>query len=130
MFCLVGIAVTSIFSRASRKYRGHLLALFALELLTLGADAIAGICRGKLDTLSWVGTHAGNLTTFVGSYLLLAAFTAYLCVRLNELSRETRRYTVWSNMVWVLAVVWSIMCALGLFYSIDEANIYHRDKLY
>ncbi len=127
-FCAIGIACVMLLMREGGRYRTLLASMFFFELASAGGDAIAGIYRGQAGTVAWLATHVGNATTFICGFLLLAAFTSYLDMRLEEADGKDR--TVWVRLVWAASSLLSFMVVAGVFYYIDEGNIYHRTDLY
>ncbi len=127
-FCLVGAVSIMLFAHPVGRRRGLLALMFSAALVSAGGDALAGLYRGVAGSLAWTMTHVGNFATFAGSFVLAALFSHYLCVRLEESSG--RSYYLWSKIVAALTVV-MVLCTLGgLFYSIDEGNVYVRSPWY
>ena len=124
VFCVIGIVCAYFFARADLRYRNLLITMFSLEFASAGGDAIAGFCRGQEGWGAWLGCHLGNFATFAAGFFLVAAFTQYLCYRLD--SKGDPRLAAWSRAVWALAAIWSCLAVLGVFYYIDPSNIYHR----
>ena len=127
-FCFIGIACTILFSRAEGSYRNLVIAGFAAGMFAAGGDALAGIYRGVGGQGAWIATHVGNLLTFWGGFLLLGVFTWYLCARLKEAGGVP--LAGWKTVVSVGVVVMCICTACGVFYYIDDANIYHRSDFF
>ena len=128
-FGVVGLACPLFFStRIQDKYRNTFIALFALNIVSEGGDAVAGICRGEPGELAWLGTHVGNLATFIGGFLLIAVVTAYLRTRME--GARAPFPALWLKCVTYAALVMCLLTALGVFYRIDENNLYHRSDLY
>ena len=127
-FCLIGAVSIMLFAHAVGRSRYLLVTMFVSALLCAGADALAGLYRGAAGDVAWLATHVGNFVTFASAFVLAALFVQYLCVRLEESSGKT--YYLWSKVVAGLAVV-MVVCTLGgLFYSIDEGNVYARSPWY
>ena len=116
------------FTRADGRHRNLLAAGFASELVASGGDAFAGLYRGQEGTLAWVMVHAGNYATFIGNFLLVGVLTRYLCTRVRESGGP--EYPVWCNVVQISAGVMCALTLLGVFFSIDEQNLYSRTDLY
>lgn len=127
-FCLIGAFSTILFSQLANRYKTIVFCGFLLELVACAGDAFAGIFRGHAGTAAWVATHVGNLATFVGNLTLVAALVAYLCRRLEDSSDKQFRW--WRLSVNAMAAVMCVLAAIGLFYTIDEGNIYHRSSWY
>ena len=128
VFCLVGNVCVALFTQVDKRYRMLLLAMFTTELVSMCGDAAAGIFRGREGTLAWFATHAGNLLTYIMGYLLLLSFFSYLCARLEEsTSMSFDRTLMLARLICGLAC---LMAAFGLFYYIDEHNVYHRTEWY
>ena len=123
-FCVVGIVCCFLFTNVGERWRNLILAGFAVELVAAGGDAIAGMFRGQAGSLAWMATHLGNLATFMGGFLLVAVLTVYVCVRIED--AEAGSYRAWYRSVLVASVVMCVLAALGLFYTIDDSNVYHR----
>lgn len=128
VFCFVGIICTILFSRAEGTYRNYLIAGFAMGIVAAGGDALAGIYRGLPGDTAWLATHVGNLATFCGNFLLVAVYTQYLCARLEEVGAGL--FTGWRMGVSVMSLVMCACAAFGVFYFIDDQNIYHRSDLF
>ena len=129
-FCAVGIACALLFTRTERVFRNYLVALFVAVLVAAGGDALAGIFRGDRGDLAWIATHAGNLATFCGGFVLLAIYTSYLCARLEAAQAPVANARSWCAVVWTAAGVMCVLTALGAFYHIDADNVYRRTGLY
>lgn len=127
-FCLMGIICSIILTSARGRYRSLFVAAFAMELVSAGGDAIAGIYRGQPGDLAWIATHVGNCATFIGGILLVAILITYLCSRIEEAGGKD--HDPWVNAMWIAAFVLCILAVLGVFFHIDEGNIYHRSNLY
>lgn len=126
--CVLGNACLLLFSRSEGSYRRIIFTMFTLELIAAGGDAVAGIFRGRSGIIAWQATHLGNFATFSANFFLLAVFTSYLCERMREVgATHVRR---WRAGALVAAAVMSLLTALGTFYTIDAANLYHRSDLY
>ncbi|MBR3384291.1 MAG: histidine kinase [Atopobiaceae bacterium] len=128
VLCVVGIASVLVLERADRRYRTLLLGMFATMLVMTAGDAFAGMGRGVGRSFAWVMVHVGNLATFVGGFLLVAFVTRYLCERIEEVGGPA--YRGWRTVVAYASVTMCVLAALGLFYQIDDANIYHRSDWY
>ena len=127
-FGLLGLVSAILLSRTNQRLYGLLLSAFALEVLYAGGDAVAGICRGKEGGLAWVGTHAGNLTSFVAGFILVSVMTFYTCVRIREAGGHAG--TTYPTLVELASLVMCLLAAFGVFYLIDENNLYQRQNLY
>ncbi len=127
-FCIMGIISALFLTRAESRYRSLLIAAFTEELLCAGGDAIAGIFRGAPGPLAWTATHVGNYVSFISAFLLVATSTFYLCNRIREEGGTIG--TTWPNLVESLAILMCILTSAGLFYHIDEDNLYRRENLY
>ena len=127
-FCLIGIACTILLARAHVRYRNLFIAAFSFEFIAAAGDAFAGIYRGVPSDFAWAATHIGNFATFLGSFLLLIVLTTYLCARLEEAGARSLR--AWVATVAITAIAMCVLAALGVFYYIDVANVYHRTDLY
>ncbi len=123
-FCAIGIACVMLLMRGGGRYRALLASMFFFEFASAGGDAIAGLYRGQEGTVAWLATHVGNSATFICGFLLLAAFTSYLDMRLNEADGKDR--AVWVRLVWIVSSILCLMALIGVFYYIDEGNVYHR----
>lgn len=128
VFCLVCIISSLLFSRNEPRYRSLLIEVFSMAFLSMTGDAVAGIFRGKEGQFAWAATHVGNFATFAAGYLLLAAVTQYLRERIDEAGGPS--YTTWCNAVSLGAAVMCLCTLLGLFYTIDENNLYQRSDWY
>ena len=127
-FCIIGIASTFLLVSSDVRYRDLLAGAFFSELFMAGGDALAGVFRGAHGALGWMMTHAGNLVGFVGGFALVGFITGYLCMRAEEAGRpELRR---WGAVVSAASAAMCVLALLGLFYYIDEANLYHRSDWY
>ena len=124
VFCVIGIACTLLFTYTQRDFRVHLATLFGLVLCATTGDAIAGIFRGQPGTLASVATHVGNYVTFSGNFMLLAAYTSYLCRRIEGAGANSPQ--TWRTTIWICSTCMCLLTAMGLFYRIDSANLYHR----
>lgn len=127
-FSVVGLACSLLLTRFQNDYRKTFAALFALNIVSEGGDAMAGICRGESGELAWIGTHVGNLSTFVAGFLLVAVLTMYLRNRMKETKAPLP--TIWLKCVTYSSVLMCLFAALNMFYHIDENNLYHRSDLY
>ena len=127
--CLLGIVCTLIFPASTERHRHSHLAMFAMELLAAGGDAIAGIYRGAPGPLAWAATHVGNFSTYMGNIFLLSVYTSYLRLRLDE-QGESKRLARWERLVWAGVLVLVALTICGAFYRIDEHNLYSRTKWY
>ncbi len=128
LFCIVGIVCTIFFSHIQLKYRYAFLAMFALELASVGGDALAGIYRGKQGSFAWTATHVGNHLTFLGGFLLVGVLTTYLVTRIHMDGGP--QYRTWSRLIQLSSAVMCICAVLGVFFYIDSNNIYHRSEWY
>ena len=128
VFCLIGIACAALFLRSEKRYRNIVITGFAMGMVAAGGDALAGIYRGVSGDFAWMATHVGNLVTFCGSFLLVSVFTWYLCARFEEANGSS--YERWGIVVGAASIVMCIFAACGVFYYIDDANIYHRSDLF
>ena len=127
-FSVVGLVCSLLLTRFQSDYRKTFAALFALNIVSEGGDAVAGICRGETGELAWIGTHVGNLSTFVAGFLLVAVLTMYLHSRLTEAKAPLS--IIWLKCVTYSAILMCLFAALSMFYHIDENNLYHRSDLY
>ena len=125
-FSLVCIITALFVTRTERQYRSHFVKMFSMALLTSAGDALAGIYRGAPGQTAWLATHAGNFLTYTGGFLLAITVTAYLCARITE--ADGPLYEAWRSAVFLLAAAMIICNVVGIFYSIDENNLYHRSQ--
>ena len=123
-FSLVFIACALFFSESAKRYRWPIVSALAMVFAASVGDALAGIYRGGQDAFAWTMTHAGNLVSFAGGFLLVAFLTWYLSIRIYDSGGSDLRY--WSLAVGVGAILMCVLAALGTFYYIDESNVYHR----
>lgn len=128
VFCAIGIACALMFARTATRYRNLSIALFSLELVSAGGDAVAGIFRGQDGALAWAMTHACNLLTYFGSFLLVGVLTTYICARIVDAGGKP--YLWWRRAAYAAAACMCVLAAVGAFYYIDSANLYHRTDLY
>lgn len=127
-FCIIGIASAFLLVKSDARYRDLLAGAFFSEIFMTGGDALSGVFRGAEGALGWLMTHAGNLVGFLGGFALVAFITGYLCMRAEEAGRpELRR---WGIVVSAASAVMCVAALFGLFYYIDEANLYHRSDWY
>lgn len=127
-FSLVGIVGTSLFAHANARYRNLFIAIFFLELVACVGDAVAGVFRGQPGTFAWVGTHVGNLSTFLAGELLLPVVTRYICERIAEAGGSVHR--IWCLVVDAVCFCLCVFTLSGMFYVIDANNLYHRSNPY
>ena len=125
-FCIIGLVSSVLLDRVGRRYRVLFILVFAFSLLSVAGDAIAGIYRGQTGDFAWMATHVGNWLTFVGSSLLIAALTSYLQARITEAGG--RMPDAWPSVVHVGSIVNCVLASLGVFYTIDGMNLYHRTE--
>ena len=90
-FCAVGAFCTLLLVRADRGYRNLLVAMFSLELLAAAGDAAGIALMGDASGFARAVTQAGNLALFAGTFLLQAALSLYLCLRIGEAGGSTYR---------------------------------------
>jgi signal transduction histidine kinase len=128
VFCAIGIASAVLLTRTESRYRGLLIGMFTCVFVMAGGDALAGIFRAQVSGFAWIMTHVGNLATFVGAFTLLAFLTRYIDVRIGEIGGSDLHR--WVVAVAATSAVMSVLALLGVFYSIDDANVYHRSDWY
>ncbi|MBQ9043648.1 MAG: histidine kinase [Eggerthellaceae bacterium] len=122
--CLVFIACTFLLGEASKRYRRPVIGMLAMSFATSACDAVAGICRGVPGGVAWAGTHVGNFAAFAAGFLLMGFVTSYLGARIADAGGPDLRR--WRTAVWASAALMCLLAALGAFYYIDDANVYHR----
>ena len=127
-FSLIGMACSLFFARFQMRFRSECLSLFVFNLIAAGGDVVAGVYQGVPGALAWFGSHLGNYLTFSGGFLLVAGLTSYLTNRLRAQNANYPNY--WNAFVMVAAACMCVLTAFGLFYHIDEQNVYHRNDLY
>ena len=123
-FCAVCIVCCLVLIRVRSRQRTLIVTGLALELAAAGSDALAGIYRGQEGDVAWVATHVGNAASFVACFFLLATLTSYLCLRIADAGGSD--YRRWKTTVWALAAVMSVLTFAGVYFYIDDANVYHR----
>ena len=123
-FCVIGIGCVLLYARGDGRYRSLLLGGFAAEIVAAGGDAVAGIFRGQEGALAQIAVYAGNYATFIGNFALVAVLTAYLCARIREVGGSAWR--PWSRVVSVTAGIMCVLALAGVFFFVDEGNLYHR----
>lgn len=127
-FCVIGFACALLFARTGSRWRNLIMAGFAIEFVSAGGDALAGIFRGREGDLAWAMVHVGNLATFIGNFLLVGVLTTYICVRIEGSGGQPPH--LWKRGVQIACGVMCALAAAGAFYSIDADNLYHRGDQY
>ena len=128
VFSVMGLASVLLLTRAYSRYRSLLLAMFASELVLVGGDAVAGIFRGQEGALAWAGTHVGNFCGYAGGFALMVFLIRYICKRVEEAGGPDMHR--WATVVAAGAALMCVLALLGVFYYIDDANLYHRSVWY
>lgn len=127
-FCVIGIICVLLLPRTAWRYRTVFLVAFVTVLVSAGGDAVAGIFRGQEGIVAWLATHVGNFLTFAGGFVVLAVLTSYLNSRVEESGGVA--FPRWVRAVHIATAVMSVCALLGVFYTIDADNIYHRSDWY
>ena len=127
-FCLIGIASTLLFARVDGRYRNHMIAAFALGFLWASGDAFAGLYRGEPGNVAWIATHVGNAAAYICGFMLIVVIAAYLCDRIEEAGGSPYRW--WRLAIAIGAAIMCLLTLFGVFYHIDDDNVYHRSDLY
>ncbi|MDO4400203.1 MAG: histidine kinase [Coriobacteriia bacterium] len=127
-FCLIGIACTLLFARVDGRYRNHMIAAFTFGFIWASGDALAGLYRGEPGNAAWIATHVGNAATYMSGYMLIVAIVVYLCDRIEEAGGNPHRW--WRVGIAVGAAIMCLLTLFGVFYHIDDSNVYHRTDLY
>lgn len=123
-FCAIGIGCVLLYARGDGRYRSLLLAGFAAEIIASGGDAIAGMFRGQEGAFAQIAVYAGNYATFIGNFALVSVLTWYLCARIREAGGSA--YRPWSLAVSIVAGIMCVLALAGVFFSVDEGNLYRR----
>ena len=127
-FCVIGIGCVLLYARGDGHYRSLLLGGFAAEIVAAGGDAVAGIFRGQEGAFAQFAVYAGNYATFIGNFALVAVLTAYLCARIREVGGSACHS--WSMAVSVSAAIMCVLALAGVFFYVDDGNLYHRKDLF
>ena len=127
-FAAITIVGTLLFAQGNRRYKVLFTAALALLVIAAVGDIVAGLYRGQPGELAWAMTHVGNLSTFLASFLIIPVFNEYICLRVAEAGGTRAR--LWLTIVQAGALIMCVLTCLGVFYTIDDANVYHRSDLY
>ena len=126
MSLVVAVCLLAGARAQSRRDRMFLRVLFC-NAGALLFDAAAWLFKGRLDSVSWWGVRLSNFLGFTMNFLLLLAFSQYLTAFLLEHIRVSPWPT---RIVRCLCLFFIALVVLsqfnGMFYTIDEGNIYHR----
>ena len=123
-FCAIGIGCVLLYARGHGRYQSLLLAGFAAEIIASGGDAVAGMFRGQEGAFAQFAVYAGNYATFIGNFALVSVLTWYLCARIREVGGSACRS--WALAVSIVAVMMCVLTLAGVFFSVDEGNLYRR----
>ncbi len=114
--------------RPERCYVRMLICSTAL----LFCDATAWLFKGRPDTTSYFAVRISNFLVFVLGYVMLALFIHYLFCFLSAKNVAVSKkplYAIYTLML--IAVALTVLSQFnGIYYMIDEHNIYHRQGLF
>ncbi len=103
------------------------LRLLLCNTVVLFCDAAAWLFKGRLDPVSWWVVRVSNFIVFSFGYLLLAGFTHYLTVYLEQRTRVSRLPLRFIRILSVVSLLMVILSQFNhMFYVIDAENVYHR----
>jgi len=127
--CFV-LAILTLVTKALSPRRKRALALLEIAaMILLLSDRFAYIYRGDTSALGfWMGRISNFLVYFMTLYIA-HALTLYLI----DLFRNEGKMPTFPKRIWVCEALFAAGLALlivslftGLYYTIDEQNIYHR----
>lgn len=127
--CFV-LAILTLVTKALSPRRKRALALLEIAaMILLLSDRFAYIYRGDTSALGFWMVRISNFLVYFMTLYIAHALTLYLI----DLFRNEGKMTTFPKRIWVCEALFAAGLALlivslftGLYYTIDEQNIYHR----
>lgn len=127
--CFV-LAILTLVTKALSPRRKRALALLEIAaMILLLSDRFAYIYRGDTSALGFWMVRISNFLVYFMTLYIAHALTLYLI----DLFRNEGKLTTFPKRIWVCEALFAAGLALlivslftGLYYTIDEQNIYHR----
>lgn len=114
-------------TKLNRAFIGVLLSNIAVML----SDALAFWSIGKTQPVFFVLNYIGNYFCFFFSYVLIMAFSYYMTLFFSTKTRMKRTGLYAVLVIQGLAIVLSVVALFnGMYFVIDENNVYHRQGWY
>ena len=130
VLCLLGILLVRIGTMADKPTERYFLLSYLALLLFAGANLAGQLMRGHPGAGYRAALYVSNFIEFLSPVLLVYIVTLYLLSLLDpERERLTER-TLLFALVLGHGILLVISQFTGLYYVIDEANVYHRSEAY
>lgn len=127
------IGILLLFSKQKIYRGGEILALgIFVNMFLLLFDAISGFSNGSENIWGAILIRVSVFGIFFLEYMLIAIFTLYVYViirTVNPKYPDTCKYIIWG----IVALEMLLLCLtpfLGIYYTIDDMNVYHREKFW
>ncbi|MDL2237375.1 histidine kinase [Christensenellaceae bacterium OttesenSCG-928-K19] len=119
----------------SDNMKTHINRVFARVLIfniaVMLSDALAFYNFGRMAPHNFAMNYIGNYSTYLFSYLLIMAFSDYITTYFS--TKTAVRKTALHAVYWVcgIAIALSVVALFnGMYFVIDENNVYHRQDWY
>ena len=130
VLCLLGVLLVRIGTMADKPTEKYFLLSYLALFLFAGANLAGQLMRGHPGAGYRTALYVSNFIEFLSPVLLVYIVTLYLLSLLDpERERLTER-TLLFALVLGHGILLVISQFTGLYYVIDEANVYHRSEAY
>ena len=132
IFNLAAAVCTMLLRNFNAEKRKWMLLMQLSTVCLLGFDALSWIYQGDATPLGLWMTRVSNFAEYLLIFAILIFFNCYLCRCLYEsepvLLRRRSKIVLGIAAVGILLILISLKT--GIYYSIDDQNVYHRGVIY
>ena len=127
---LLGILLVRIGTMADKSTERYFLLSYLALLLFAGANLAGQLMRGHPGAGYRAALYVSNFIEFLSPVLLVYIVTLYLLFLLDPKGERLHVRTLFFALVLGHGTLLVISQFTGLYYVIDEANVYHRSEAY
>ena len=128
---VVGLLASIIASRINQLVKRYFIILFAVHLVYILSNLTALLFRGVPGSFSRSVVYISNFGEFFCSAMLAYWVSHYMVDITLKDEVSIRRYkNVFNILMTIHTVILLISQFTGLYYTIDEFNVYHRNTMF
>ena len=130
VLCFLGVLQVLVGTRADRNTARYFLFSYTALFLFTGANLAGQLMRGRPGAGFRVALYFSNFVEFLSPVLLVYIVTSHLLSLVDPKEDRVVMRALFLSLTIGQAVLLIVSQFTGLFYVIDEANVYHRSGAY
>ncbi len=130
MLCLMGFLQVRIGTRTDKTTERYFLQIYLILFCFTGANLAGQLMRGHPGIGYRAALYISNFVEFLAPMILVYTATVYLLSRVDPEREKSSLRTLLLALLLGHGILLVVSQFTGLYYVIDEGNVYHRSEAY